>query len=143
MESLIYQLLKDVSKLIGRILRFFLTASGASVSSSVGAPRVQSSRKLYPVKLTLSPGTLSSEFNCLTTNGVLYTLEKENTEEYFGVKKVGERLPNPYFLNLTIRPEDKPTVLNFFIEPVKDGPTEIIFSGRSFEKLYWRQSLQP
>lgn len=143
MESLIYQFFKDIAKVFGRILRFFLMASGASVSSSVGAARNQSSRKLYPVKLTLCPGTLTSEFNRLTTNGVLYSLVKENTEEYFGVKKVGERLPNPYFLNLTIRPGDKPTVLNFFIEPVKEGPTEIIFSGRSFEKLYWRQSLQP
>ncbi|WP_289171632.1 hypothetical protein [uncultured Parasutterella sp.] len=141
MEGLIYQLGKDLSKMIGRMLRYFLNVGDASLDGRVGQPSKELNRKIYPLYLTLTPGTWRSEFDQLTTNGTLYRYKTINTEEYLQLPVPGEKLPNPFVLSLTIRPADNPLKLKFFIEPAAEGPTEITISGKTKETITWRQSL--
>ena len=130
-------LAKKIGGWFRRMFKFFKNASGATVRGRAQSAFNFNGRRLHLLPLEIIPGTLPSEFDRIETNGTLFWAERVRGTRY----SPGEQLKNPCAMSLNVLPSDKPRIILIFVEAAKEGPTEILFKGKTKEELRWFQSL--
>lgn len=127
---------KTGAKLLRKIWNFCINARGAVLEQAISPIDINGVRYYY-VCLHIKPGTITSEFDRLETNGTLYRVLRGRRNSLV----LGEKLPNPYFVSITATPKTGNYRYDFFALPAKEGLTEFVFKGKTKEELRCFESL--
>lgn len=130
-------LAKKGGELLRKIIGFFQNARGAVLEHAIWPVDIDGVR-YYLVRFRIKPGTITSEFDRLETNGTLYRVLHGRRNSL----ALGEKLPNPFFVCINATPKTSNYLYEFFAYPAKEGPTEFVFKGKTKEELRCFESLQ-
>ena len=127
---------KTGAKLLRKIWNFCINARGAVLEHAISPVDIDGVRYYY-VCLRIKPGTITSEFDRLETNGTLFRPLRGRRNSLV----LGEKLPNPFFVSIMFTPKTGNYRHDFLVLPAEKGPTEFVFKGKTKEELRCFESL--